>query len=60
MPKVISVERLVPLHLRDSSNYPHQEICDYSLEDVCKQGFLASMVDEEHFIIVKQKDVVDI
>lgn len=53
MSKQIRVTRFVPPHRRDASNYPHTETCDYSIEEASKQGFLASMVDSEHFITVE-------
>ena len=53
MSKQIRVTRFVPVSKRDSSNYPHSEVCDYSIEEASKQGFLASMVDSEHSIIVE-------
>lgn len=53
MSKKICVTRFVPQNKRDSSNYPHSEVCYYSIEEASKQGFLASMVDSEHSIIVE-------
>lgn len=52
MPKVI-VTRFIPKEKCDSSNLPHTETCEYSIEDACSQGFLCSMVDGLHEIHVK-------
>ena len=53
MEKLLNVSRVVPKELRDSSNHPHVETVVYSLDYASKQGFLASLVDDEHYIIVK-------
>lgn len=53
MEKLLNVSRVVPKELRDSSNHPHVENVIYSVESASKQGFLASMVDDEHYLIVK-------
>lgn len=52
MSKQIRVVRFVPPHLATSDNHPHREECIYSEEEICAQGFLACMVDDEHSITV--------
>lgn len=54
MSKKFRVIRYIPKQIRDKSNEPHVESCDYSIEDISKQGFLASMIDGEHRIKVFQ------
>lgn len=53
MTKKVKVHRYVYNNLKDESNKPWIETCEYSFVQACKQGFLASMVDSDHFITVE-------
>lgn len=55
----LKVSRIVPRSLRNATNNPHVDDCVYSLEDCCKQGFLASMVDDDHYIVVSKHIIND-
>ena len=48
----IKVSRIVPKELRNHTNNPHFDECVYSIEDASKQGFLASMVDSDHDVVL--------
>ena len=55
----IHVQRIVPRLLRNAGNNPHIDTCVYSIEEASKQGFLASMVDDDHYIIVSKHIIND-
>lgn len=50
----IKVKRCVYKNKRDESNLPHVEVQVYSMEDACYQGFLCTMVDDDHYIVVSE------
>lgn len=52
----IKVTRTVYPEKQDATNEPHVETCEYEMEFACSQGFLASMVDSDHYATIEYID----